>query len=362
MDNKSTQQVNAAARKKSNVKKEGIFKPIDYVDDLMHEFDEGYERGTTTHLPMMDNMFQWLRTYVNCWFGYGSHGKSELIRQLFLYKARFESYRWVIFAGENMSHKNGRVNANRYISSLAHTLLGKNPDPYFNNQPTKEQYREAINFINEHFVFVYPPTLHKNLDLILEYFQAMIDTTGADGCLIDPWNKLMHVYTSQIDEYLSMQFDKIKYFSVKNNIIFNICAHMSKEGRFGRDGKINKPSQHMLAGGPMWDNAMDTLVSVYKPNHGKPLRVNNSLPEIEDDPNLAIVTSHKIREHELVATPGDVTLYYNFRTRRFEFLTRLDEVYQTRIGYNPLNKNADQIIKEYEANEHFSLHEKLQDL
>lgn len=348
----TTESIKSKVKKKSRIKQEGLFKPNNFIDDLMDEYDNGLERGTSTFFPQVDEIFTWMRTYINCWFGYGGHGKSEILRHLFLLKSKFDGYKWAIFAAENMSYKNGRVNANRYISSLAHSLIGRNPDPYWKSQPKKEVYREAINFVNEHFIFIYPPEIDKNVDLILEYFQYAVDFLGIDGFAIDPWNKLIHNYIGTIDEYLGVQFAKIKDFSVRNNQIANICAHMAKENRIKKDGSLTEPNQHMLAGGAMWDNSMDVLISIFKPNHGRKFRdENGNLPSINDDPNLAILKSHKIREHELVGYPGDVTLYFNNFTRRYEFILGVDPVYGTRKGLNPLNKNYKELLQDYEEDQ-----------
>jgi len=295
---------------KQKIDKSAIFIANDYKDSLIDEFKNGKTRGTTTHFPQIDGMFTWKKTYVICWMGYGGHGKSEIFKQLALMKSKYDGWKWCIFPPENMSYHRKKITANDYIDGLAHTLLAKNPDPYWKQQPKLDEYVEMLDFISKHFIIVYPTETKKTVDTILRYYEHVIGEYGIDGCCIDPWNKLTHDFQGREDTYLANQFSIIKNFAVTHNQCFNIIAHPRGGARKKENGELKQPDQHDLAGGAMWDNAMDAILSIFK--HKLHLKGEDSFWDTD-----CLLTSKKIKEHNLVGIPGEVELNFFRKEKRY---------------------------------------------
>lgn len=284
---------------------ENIYKAEDMKEIMLKGFINGKKRGETTCVKEIDPYFTWKKTFVHCWTGFPNHGKSEMFLQMALIKSIGSNWRWGLFVPENMSsEKTGEITAEEVFDTLAHAYVGKSTDPYYRNQMSQEEYLDAIDFLNKHFVIVYPKK-DRNVDHVLQHFEYMVNNEGLDGVLIDPWNKLHHNFIRE-DNYLANQFDIIKGFAVENNVVFNIIAHPKGNQQKRQDGSLPVPDQYSLAGGAMWDNGMDVIMSVYRPNIHK---------DIQD--TAVQLHSKKIRNQKLVGIPGVIDMSFDRASNRY---------------------------------------------
>lgn len=294
----------------------GIFKAKSATEAMKITFKHGKKRGETTRFRAIDPHFTWKKGFVNCWTGYPNHGKSELFLQLALAKSMHDNWKWVVFCPENMSvDQNGQLSADELFDTLIHAYIGKTTDPARESQMSLEEYERGIDFIDEHFTVVYPIEI-PTPGLVLKYFQHVLNIEKIDGCLIDPWNKLIHNYSGLLDEYLAARFAEVKYFAVKNFISFNIVEHPKGGIQKNQDGSLPVPDAFSLRGGAMWNNAMDCILSAYRPKY----HIDKADQSVE-------FHSHKIRNQKLVGVPGMVPLTFDRKTNR----------YYDELGYTPLN-------------------------
>jgi twinkle protein len=149
-------------------KVEGVFELNDIRDSLIDGFYNGVERGTTTHIDCIDKAWTWRSGEVNVWTGYQNEGKSLFLNQLACLKAAMEGWKFAMFSPENMP-------MNDFFNDIIEMYIGKSSDPmYKSNQMVIEEYKEAMDFVNDHFFLIYP---NKNflLETVLAKAKVLID-------------------------------------------------------------------------------------------------------------------------------------------------------------------------------------------
>ncbi len=236
--------------------------PVDgvyYVDDLfptmLDNFKQGIVLAPTTRFDCMDKYFRWKKGEINLFTGYGNHGKTTFALQLMLTKSIFDGWKWAIFSPENYP-------ANDFYDDIIEMYIGK----WLQNM-SEDEYTEAANFINNHIYYVYPENEH-DVNSINEKFRYLVMKKGVDGVMIDPFNQLDHnqkAYQRE-DQYLSEVLKNIKRFALLNNVSYNIIVHPVKPQR-DVDKSLPVVDMYDIAGGAMWGNKADNIISYYRPNY-----------------------------------------------------------------------------------------------
>jgi twinkle protein len=237
----------------------GVVYAEDIIDVMLYNYDNGKPKGATTHFPDIDNYIRWKMGNLNAWVGYANHGKTFLVLQMMLVKSMYDGWKWGVFSPENFPPED-------FYDDLAEMYVGKHVDNRAGNKMTRDEYIEAMAFINEHIIFVYPEAAH-TIDSVHNTFRGLIGKHGIKGVLIDPWNQLDHTQGgSRDDQYLSIQLNAIKRFALEYNIIYNIVVH--PRGNLGTTstGAMKIVDVYDLAQGAMWANKIDDAVSLYAPN------------------------------------------------------------------------------------------------
>lgn len=236
--------------------------PVDgvyYVDDIFPNMLENFKRGITlaptTRFDCMDKYFRWKKGEINLFVGYGNHGKTTFAIQLMLTKSIFDGWKWAIFSPENFP-------AHDFYDDIIEMYVGK----WLQNM-NENEYTEAANFINEHIYYVYPENEH-DVNSIHEKFRYLVMKKGIDGVMIDPFNQLDHTQKAyqREDMYLSEVLKDIKRFALLNNVVYNIVTHPVKPQREA-DKSLPVVDMYDIAGGAMWGNKADNIISYYRPNY-----------------------------------------------------------------------------------------------
>ncbi len=211
-----------------------------------------------------------------------------------LTKSINDGWKWAIFSPENYP-------ANDFFDDLVEMYVGK----WLNNM-SEDEYTEACYFINEHIFYVYPDHSH-DLNSIHEKFRFLVLKKGVDGVLIDPFNQLDRTTTTfqREDLYLSDQLKDIKRFALLNRVSYNIIAHPVKTQK-ENDRSYPPVDMYDVAGGAMWANKSDQIVSYYRPNH----HVNKSDPDVH-------VYVQKVKRKRTGGQQGDFALRMNWGIKRF---------------------------------------------
>lgn len=255
----------------SNVIENAQFIPIDgvyYVDDLfptmIENFRNGIQLAPTTRFKETDEYFRWKKGDINLITGYGNHGKTFYWLQMMLTKSIYDDWKWAVFCPENYP-------ANDFYDDLIEMYIGK-----WLNRMSEEEYIEGCLFIDLHFFYVYPDDEH-DIQSIHEKFRHLVMKKGVDGVMIDPFNQLDHNIKSyqREDQYLSEILKDIKRFALLNNVSYNIIAH-PKNPNYNQDKSLPVVDVYDIAGGAMWANKCDQVLSYYRPN----FHIDKNSPEV----------------------------------------------------------------------------------
>lgn len=234
----------------------GVYYAIDIAEEINEIYNNGRVIGETTHFPEFDKIFKWKRKDLNLIFGHGNFGKTQMWVHMMLIKSLYDGWKWAIFCPENYP-------ATDFYIDVIEMYVGKHIDERMGNKMSIDELDDAIKFFNDHFIYVYPDEAH-DLDTIHTIFRSLILRHGIDGFLIDPWNQLDHIIDSREDLYLSKALKEIKKFALVNDVSYNIIAH-PKGMLPNKDNELPEVMVWHIAGGPMWNNKMDNILSVERP-------------------------------------------------------------------------------------------------
>jgi twinkle protein len=275
----------------------GVYYAENLADEIFEIFNNERIVGETTHYPEFDKIFKWKRREINLWFGYGNFGKTQVFLDKALTKSMYDDWVWAIFCPENFP-------ATDFYIDLIEMYTGRHIDGRLGNKMTADELDEAIKFLTKHFIYVYPDEV-QDLDTLHILFRSLILRHGVDGVLIDPWNQLDHIIDNREDLYLSKAFKEIKKFSLLNNISYNIIAH-PKTTTPNKDGELPKIEVWHIAGGQMWRNKMDNIISVERPDWNR-----------DKTSGWTRIETHKIKRRRTGGMLGECDFDYLVRQSRY---------------------------------------------
>jgi hypothetical protein len=287
-------------------------------DSMLHSFKTGQSRGETTHFDLIDEHFRWKKGELTLMHGIMNQGKSTMIMQLCLMKAVFCGYKYAFFSPEQDPPDD-------FYDDLIHMYIGSNTQKHFHTQMPESEYIRGMDFIKDHFFYIYPENESPTPEYINERFIEVIKKHKVSGCIIDPYNQLdndIKKNGGREDLYLSAFLSKQKRLAQQYQIFMIIVAH--PKGGLGKtsNGDYEKPNVYDLAGGAMWSNKCDNVLLTYRPYY------------TSNKENKAVqFCSQKIKKHKLCGVPGDVELIFSDAKMR----------YYESIGSNlsnPLEKTA----------------------
>lgn len=244
---------------------DGVYYLEDIFDSMLANFKKGIVLAPSTHFSEMDVYFRWKKGDITLCTGYGNHGKTFFMLQLMLIKSIYAGWTWAVFSPENYP-------ANDFYDDLIEMYVGK-----WLKDMTEDEYVDACLFIDQHFFYVYPENEH-DIHSIHEKFRHLILKKGVDGVMIDPFNQLdsMQKAYQREDQYLSEILKDIKRFSLLNNIVYIIVAH-PKNPSHTHGTPLPVPDMYDIAGGAMWGNKCDQILSYYRPN----FHLNKNDPQVK---------------------------------------------------------------------------------
>lgn len=278
----------------------GIWTVDSAWDSMLDGFRNGKKRGVTTHMTTVDEFWTWRTGDVNLWTGYNNEGKTTLLNQLLLLRAKFDGEKCAIFSPENYP-------ADEFFDDVIHTLVGKSTDPHFSNQMTESEYSIAAQFINDHFFIVHPDKLF-DLETLFDKFKYLVRRHGVRHIVFDPWNQIDHNMKSgeREDLYISRTMTAFKRFAIDNDVSVNIVAHQNTPRELDSAGNYHKPSKYNLKGGGTFSDKADNVLIVWRPN----MKSDNRDP-------LVTFVSDKIKKQRLVGRLGDTDLNFDFMSNRY---------------------------------------------
>jgi twinkle protein len=278
----------------------GIWTIDDAWDSMLDGFRNGKKRGVTTYMKGIDPFWTWRTGDVNLWTGYNNEGKTTLLNQMLLLRAKFDGEKCGVFSPENYP-------ADEFFDDLIHTLVGKPTDPHFHTQMTESEYSAAAQFVNDHFFIVHPDELF-DLKTLFEKFQFLVRRHGVRHIVFDPWNQIDHDMKSgeREDLYISRTMTKFKRFAIDNDVSVNIVAHQNTPRELDGAGNYHRPNKYNLKGGGTFSDKTDNVLGVWRPF----MRTDKR------DPTVTFI-SEKIKKQRLVGMLGEHDLMFNYMKNRY---------------------------------------------
>lgn len=279
----------------------------DVREDLLKDYDVGTQKGETTYFPQFDKHYRWQRGDLNVLTGVGNFGKSAWQKQMDLIRSVKEGKKFAYFSPEE-------VPPLFWYREFIRSYVGKPVEREDPARMTRAEYERAMEFVREHFFFIYPPAA-PTPEYILERFAEVTIKHGIDGVVVDPYNGMIHNANKREDIFLAEQLITFERFAQNQQVYLTIIAHPAKTP-VQEDGNYRRPTPYDLLGGSTW-NARATNILVY---HRPYYNTNPTDPTCE-------ITSCKIKRQMLSGTPGTVGWTYDRRRGRF---------YES--NFNPLEK------------------------
>lgn len=302
-------------------------------DSMLDSFNTGKAYGETTYFKLIDEHFRWKKGELTLMHGIMNQGKSTMIMQLCLVKAIFNGYKYAFFSPEQDPPDD-------FYDDLIHMYIGQNTQKNYNNQMSESEYIRGMDFIKEHFFYIYPENESPTPEYINARFIEVINKHKVNGCIIDPYNQLdndIRKNGGREDLYLSSFLSQQKRLAQKYQIFMIIIAHPKTGLTKTKDGDYDKPNVYDLAGGAMWSNKCDNVLCTYRPYYTS-----------NKESRMVEFTSQKIKKHKLCGTPGDVSLIYKSTTMRYHEVSQGGEL------PNPMEKyNAVEVKNYYEPEVEF---------
>lgn len=302
-----------------------IYKANDIKEELLHGYKNGKQRGSTTHIPQLDEVWTWRPTDLTIWTGYQNEGKSLFVEQMMCLKSHFDGWKHALFTPEN-------VPLTDFFDNIIEMLIGKSCDPYYDkNLMTEAEYLKGIEFVNDNFFLVYPEG-QWTIEAINEIFKEAIVDHKVNTVTVDPYNKIYHQLNGERgDIYVSNFMSECKRFAIDNEVAYQLVAHQLTP-RKDDSGCYPKPDLNYIKGGGAFADGADNVCYVWRPQRA-----------IDFSNTLVQVGSQKIKKQKLVGIPGDILgIDYNRKQNRYYIDGKTPfEKLDKQIKFSNLTPNTD---------------------
>lgn len=274
---------------------DGVYYLEDIFESMLENFQKGVTLAPTTRFSEMDDYFRWKKGDINLCTGYGNHGKSFFMIQLMLTKSIYDGWKWAIFSPENYP-------ANDFYDDIIEMYAGKWLD-----RMSEKEYVDACWFVDKHIFYVYPENEH-DINSINDRFRHLVLKKGIDGVMVDPFNQLDSNQKAfqREDQYLSEILKDVKRFALLNNVCYNIVAHPKNPSYNQNDKSLPVVDMYDIAGGAMWGNKVDQIISYYRPNFHMD----------KNDPHVTVYIQ-KLKRKRTGGKLGDFPLILNWKHKRY---------------------------------------------
>lgn len=320
--------------------------------DMWNSFLKGDARGETTYFKTVDDHWKWKKGEVSIMHGIPNQGKSTLTLQLMLLKSIHEGIRWGVFSPE----QNPPID---FYKDLIHMYIGKSTEPYHKYKMDDKEFKKGMDFMKEHFFFVYPKNESPTPQYMSDRFEELMIKEKITGCLTDPFNQLDNDWKSagnRDDHYISSFANKEKRFALEKNIYKLIIVHpkggseiltdKSQDPDLENSGNYKCPNEYDIAGGAMWFNKVDNILATYQPYFKTRMRSGDvkqgsgksssesGIIYTKKHPRMTQFVSQKIKKPKLIGVPGTANLIFNIKQFR----------YYEEEGYEEIEYHADESL------------------
>jgi len=235
-----------------------------------------------------------------------NHGKTPFVRHLAVHTMEKHDRRWAVFSPEMRPWE-------RFAASCAEWLVGKRfwpprGDPSMIDQTDEamsdDELREAAAWLKRRLVMLVndaerqPPTI----DWLLEMARAAILRDGITDLWIDPWNEMSHQRPPNLreDEYIGQSLQRLIALGNRHGCNCWVNVHPVTL-RLKPGEKMQPPGPYDIAGGAMFFNKADVMLTVFRP---------------ADTPLTQIIV-RKAKDHEWGQRGNSVEVAYSVANGRY---------------------------------------------
>ncbi len=274
---------------------EGLYKAKDYFLQVWDLYEGKEQKPFSTGFQILDTIYKLMPSTFNVVTGIPNHGKSNFLDQLMVNAAKLHKWKFGVFSPEHST--------TYHIRRLAELYCQKHFDIGPTARMTQDDLRVAIEWIQEHFIFIESKNSVPNIKWVLEKARAACVRHGINGLVIDPYNEIDASRTAgkREDEHIRDMISSCKQFCRIHNIIMWVVAHPAKLMRQA-DGSYPVPSMYDISGSAHWHNMADVGLVVHR----------------MFDEDQVVVCTKKIREQGYYGNIGEAVFRYNIQSKSYE--------------------------------------------
>lgn len=266
-------------------------------------YNNGYKQGVSTGMKCLDGHFSFYKPWWNLWYGIPGSGKSEFILFLMMSMAVNNGWKWGCFVPEAYP-------ATDFYNDCVIKLTGRRFEAGNENRLDKEEYQAALDFIHEHFFFIYPQDgknakgeyLRNNFENVVSKIKELKLSKGIDGFLIDPINQLSasDSFGGTKDERLEVMYERLDVLCKTHSLSGNLVAHPRTLYKDKDTDDYKAPTPYEIAGGAMNYNKAYCITCIHRPFN-----------QTDKGNTMVHIDVQKIKRHRVAGKPACITVNYN---------------------------------------------------
>jgi twinkle protein len=264
-----------------------------------HMYDYGLPRGVSPGWTNLARYYTVRPGELTIITGIPSHGKTFFLSAMMVELARLHQWQLALFSPENYPIK-------RYTAQLLEQYLGLPFDGY-PDRMSKQEMREGLQWLSEHFTFLMPEQKSPTVEHLLELAKVQVYRQGIKGLMLDPWNQIDHPKAKgdTETEYISQALGAIRDFARRHEVHVWVIAHPTKLRKAEKgtySGQYPPPTPYDISGSSHFRNKADNCLTVWR--------------NIENGNRTVEIHVQKIRFREIGNT-GQVELEFLPKCGRF---------------------------------------------
>lgn len=231
---------------------EGLVSDKERRDRIFDLYDNGMPKGTACGIYGFDDYLRFQGGLVTTITAAPSSGKSEFLDYIVTGLAVKEGWRFGVFSFENQPTE-------LHDAKWAEKIIGKafsfRKDE--SNRMSKKSLEVVADEIFDKFKVIETSKIDKTIDGILAKAEELVNKYGIKGLLIDPYNKISHIFPAGMTEtnYINLVMTKITDFAKKFNIHVFLVVHPTKQAPV--NGVMPKVTLYSAAGSANFYNQTD---------------------------------------------------------------------------------------------------------
>jgi twinkle protein len=241
---------------------EGVITGADLVDDLVNLYQNGTTKGLSTGIPGLDRLYLPRPGELSIVYGIPMRGKSTFVETVLVSMAKLHGWSFAVCSPESQPPQ-------KHMSKFVEKYIGLPFEWRNGSRMNTRQMAEGVDWFHEHFYLIAPPEM-VTPDYVLGKAEELVRKNGIRGLLMDPWNEFTHTmpFNAREDQYLAGILGKIRRFAERTGVHVWIVTHPPKveRNKDKRDGPYPIIGPYEIAGGAMFHNKANHMVSVHRPD------------------------------------------------------------------------------------------------